>query len=224
MSDFEYVGDDEWGVPYNHLTCSVCQTLAVLPVRLQHCNVNEDCGTVTCLDCYRNWVRSTKDDTTLTCPRCRRPCPKLTEPNATPDRLLVRLVEACNVRWDAGCRCHLESRCIHCQLVAKVEDMMIHRRSCPHRRPGCRPTSPVTASVCFSCGQRTIPVASPVRARRNASADVNGETYWGRICTQRFHRKWSATSPSGCTAPWTAGRSTSISTASIPSCGICRNS
>ena len=104
MSDFEYVSEDEWGVHYNHLTCSVCQSLAVLPVRLQHrtgrpgikrlCNhqSSEDCGTVTCLECYRHWAHISKDENNIHCPRCRRPCPKPAESMASPDCLLMRLV------------------------------------------------------------------------------------------------------------------------------------
>ena len=126
MSDFEYVrgpsGDDH--EPYHHLTCCLCQTLAVMPVRIQHVSSVEDCGTVTCLECFQHWVASLAPNTsaTVTCPRCRAPCTPPSNDKAVPDRLLGRLLG------------HLSARCTHCQQTARVEDLPGHWRTCHRRR------------------------------------------------------------------------------------------
>ena len=50
MSEFEYVGVFDEELPFSHLTCSMCQFMAVQPVRLLHSVPADDCGTVTCLE------------------------------------------------------------------------------------------------------------------------------------------------------------------------------
>ena len=122
MSDFEYLSLLEEEVPFSHLTCSLCQSLAVLPVRLQHVVPANDCGTVTCLECFRRWVCSSKGQPIVYCPRCRRQCPHPTDDMAIPDRLLGRMLG------------HLQCRCLFCRAVHTVEDMMAHSRACPLRR------------------------------------------------------------------------------------------
>ena len=122
MSDFEYLHVSEEELPFSHLTCCLCQSLAVLPVRLLHIDAIEDCGTVTCLECFRRWARSSKDERVVSCPRCRRDCPHPTDQMAVPDRLLGRMVG------------HMKARCTFCKAVYTVEDMFAHSRMCPLRR------------------------------------------------------------------------------------------
>ena len=49
IMEYEYINPPDEDVPFVHLTCFLCQTLAVMPVRLEHTIVTDDCGTVMCL-------------------------------------------------------------------------------------------------------------------------------------------------------------------------------
>ena len=93
MSDFEYANDsnqEEWEVPFNHLTCCLCQSLALLPVRLQHISMTEDCGTVTCQSCYKRWYRNLVDvPGPVPCPCCRSPCQHPSPEHAIPVHVTV---------------------------------------------------------------------------------------------------------------------------------------
>ena len=136
MSEFEYVGAFDEELPFSHLTCSMCQFMAVQPVRLLHSISVDDCGTVTCLECYRRWMRTTKDAPHVTCPRCRNPCPHPTEEDAIPDRLLGPdyISVPWNILWLRRMVGHLNARCVFCNTIMKVEDMSSHGRACPPRR------------------------------------------------------------------------------------------
>ena len=93
MSDFEYANDsnqEEWEVPFNHLMCCLCQSLALSPVRLQHVSMKEDCGTVMCLTCYKRWYRNLVDvPGVVPCPCCRSLCPHPSPEHAIPGHVTV---------------------------------------------------------------------------------------------------------------------------------------
>lgn len=111
-NDIEYIGEEN-GPLVDTLSCAVCYELPVMPIRVEHQSIYEDCGCVMCLSCHKVW----REQSSL-CPRCRRRC------NATEshmDALLAKVLGG------------VSARCRHCGHQASREDVTLHLRDCLRR-------------------------------------------------------------------------------------------
>jgi len=111
-NDIEYIGEEN-GPLVDTLSCAVCYELPVMPIRVEHQSIYEDCGCVMCLSCHKEW----REQSSL-CPRCRRRC------NATEshmDALLAKMLRG------------VSARCCHCGHQANREDVTLHLRDCLKR-------------------------------------------------------------------------------------------
>lgn len=104
------------------LHCAPALELPVVPIRVPHIRLDQDCGCVMCSVCYQAWWtrRPTEQVAALQsfCPICRGAC---VQQPATMDNLLGKMLA------------QNQMRCRHCGHTDVRGEMLAHHRTCSAR-------------------------------------------------------------------------------------------